>query len=164
MNVSTSSKEVFGYFVNLTTIFGILTWISILVTHISFVNARRVQGITDDEMPYTAPLGKAGSIGALVMCCLIAVFKNFDVFTPKFNAKSFVTGYLGIPLYLIMIFGHKIIKKSPAVKPENADLFSGKDRIDREEEEFLRQQEIKRQSGAVGGGQWFYKTFISWLF
>ncbi|KAH0170236.1 dicarboxylic amino acid permease, partial [Aureobasidium melanogenum] len=30
MNVSSSSKEVFGYFVNLTTIFGLLTWISIL--------------------------------------------------------------------------------------------------------------------------------------
>ncbi|RPB24367.1 dicarboxylic amino acid permease [Terfezia boudieri ATCC MYA-4762] len=164
MNVSTSSKDVFGYFVNLTTIFGILTWISILVTHIFFVNARRAQGITDAQMPYTAPLGKSGSIGALFMCCLIAIFKNFDVFTPKFNAKNFVTGYLGIPLYLIMIFGYKILMKSPPIKPEEVDLFSGKDRIDKEEEEFLRQQEIKMQGKAPSGGQWFYKTFISWLF
>ena len=164
MNVSTSSKVVFGYFVNLTTIFGILTWISILVTHIFFVNARRAQGVTDAQMPYTAPLGKAGSIGALFMCCLIAIFKNFDVFTPTFKAKSFITGYLGIPLYLIMIFGYKILMKSPSIKPEDADLFSGKDRIDREEEEFLRQQEIRKQGQAPSGGQWFYKTFVSWLF
>src|SRR5256885_8572947 len=34
MNISASSKVVFGYLVNLVTIFGILTWISILVTHI----------------------------------------------------------------------------------------------------------------------------------
>ena len=109
-------------------------------------------------MPYTAPLGMGGSIGALFMCCIIAIFKNFDVFTPKFNAKSFVTGYLGIPLYLIMIFGYKILMKNPGIKPLEADLFSGKDKIDREEEEFLRQQ------GPNDEGSWFYRTFVSWLF
>jgi yeast amino acid transporter len=111
MNVAEDSTVVFGYFVNLTTIFGILTWISILVTHIYFVSARRAQGVTDDQMPYTAPLGRGGSIGALVGCCIIAVFKNFNVFTPgsygKWDYKNFVTGYLGIPIYLILIFGCK---------------------------------------------------------
>jgi yeast amino acid transporter len=43
MNVSTSSKVVFGYFVNLVSIFGLLTWISILVSHIYFIKARRAQ-------------------------------------------------------------------------------------------------------------------------
>lgn len=166
MNVSTSSKQVFLYFVNLTTIFGILTWISILVTHIYFVNARRAQGVTDAQMPYTAPLGKNGSIGALFMCCLIAIFKNFDVFSP-WNPKNFVTGYLGIPLYLIMIFGYKLLMKNPGIKPEDVDLFSGKDKIDREEAEFLRMKAAKKAARAgqpKGKGQWFYKTFISWLF
>jgi amino acid transporter len=45
MNVLESSKVVFGYFVSLVTIFGILTWISILVTHICFVGARIAQGL-----------------------------------------------------------------------------------------------------------------------
>ena len=167
MNVSTSSKTVFEYFINLTTIFGILTWISILVTHIYFVRARHAQGITDSQMPYIAPLGQCGSMGALFMCCLIALFKNFDVFTPKFNYKNFITGYLGIPLYLVMIFGYKAYYRNPGIKPEEADLFSGKNKIDREEEEFLRLQALKKE--AMAGkpqttGQWFYKTFISWLF
>lgn len=166
MNVSQSSKDVFGYFVNLTTIFGILTWISILVTHIFFVRARKAQGITDAQMPYVAPLGVAGSYGSLFMCCLIAVFKNFDVFMPTFNVKNFVTGYLGIPLYLIMIFGYKYVKKSKGISPLEADLFSGKDAIDREEEEFLAAQARRKEmmSERQGKGAWFYKTFISWLF
>ncbi|KAF8463854.1 amino acid permease [Kalaharituber pfeilii] len=166
MNVSSSSKDVFGYFVNLTTIFGILTWISILVTHIFFVRARRLQGVTDEQMPYTAPFGLVGSYGALFACCLIAVFKNFDVFTPTFKAKSFVTGYLGIPLYLIMIFGYKFMYKNTGIPAMQADLYSGKDRIDREEEEFLRRQAAKKatEAGTKTKGQWFYKTFISWLF
>ena len=106
MNVSDDSKVVFGYFVNLVTIFGLLTWISILYTHVCFVKARRAQGITNEKMPYTAPFGLTGTYVALFFCILIAVTKNFNVFTrsPKygnFDTKNFVTGYLGIPLYLM---------------------------------------------------------------
>lgn len=170
MNVSTDSSTVFGYFVNLTTIFGILTWISILVTHIYFVSARRAQGITDDMMPYTAPLGRAGSIGSLFGCCLIAIFKNFNVFTKgdygKWDYKNFITGYLGIPLYLIMIAGYKIWYRrrngrGSGMKPTEADLFSGKDVIDKQEEEFLAHQ---AKLGEGTGWTKIYNRYISWLF
>lgn len=108
MNVSNDSKQVFGYFVNLVTIFGILTWVSILVTHIWFVRARRAQGITDEQMPYVAPFGLYGTYTALVFSILIALLKNFQVFTKgNWDTATFVTAYLGIPLYLLMIFGYK---------------------------------------------------------
>ncbi|KAH0604649.1 uncharacterized protein H6S33_006317 [Morchella sextelata] len=165
MNVAEDSKTVFLYFVNLVTIFGILTWISILVTHIYFVRARRAQNVTDDQLAYTAPFGPAGSYAALVMCILIAVFKNWNAFVPgeygKWDYKTFITGYLGIPLYLIMIFGYKFLYKNSGLAPEDADLFTGKDRIDREEEAFLANQ-AEKETGRGGG--WFYRTFVSWLF
>jgi len=173
MNVADDSKVVFGYFVNLVTIFGLLTWISILVTHIYFVKARRAQNVPNSALAFTAPLGIYGSYGALAMCILIALTKNFSVFvhSPKtygnFDYKNFVTGYLGIPLYLIMIAGYKLVKRSKGIKPWEADLFGGKDAIDREEEEFLAEQARKnmekRGSVSTRGG-WFYRTFLSWLF
>ncbi|KAK8036036.1 hypothetical protein PG991_002109 [Apiospora marii] len=109
MNVSSNSATVFGYFVNLTTIFGLMTWISILVTHIWWCRARQAQGLTNAQLPYVAPLGIYGSYGALFMCILIALTKNYDVFVGDFKTKyaTFITGYLGIPVYLIAIFGHK---------------------------------------------------------
>ena len=162
LNVSDDSRKVFLYFVNLVTIFGLLTWISLLVTHIYFVRARRAQGITKDQMAYTAPLGVAGSYGALVMCILIALTKNYSAFVGKFNTADFVTGYLGIPLYLIMIFGYKAIKREPGKTPLTADLFTGKDAIDREEEEFLAMQAAKLRRPSQAGG--FYNRYISWLF
>lgn len=100
MNAADDSKIVFGYFVNLTTIFGLLSWISLLVSHIWFVRARRAQGITKDMMAYTAPFGLTGSYIALFFCILIALTKNFNVFTRSpstygdFDYKNFVTGYL----------------------------------------------------------------------
>jgi amino acid transporter len=98
MNAADDAKVVFGYFVNLTTIFGLLSWISLLVSHIWFVRARRAQGITNDQMAYHAPFGLIGSYIALFFCILIALTKNFSVFTKgsygSFDYKNFITGYL----------------------------------------------------------------------
>jgi len=166
MNVSADAKNVFSYFVNLVTIFGLLTWISILVSHICFVKARRAQNIPTSSLAYAAPLGIWGSYIALAFCILIALTKNFSVFTrsPKtygdFDYKNFITGYLGIPLYLGMIAGYKLIMKSERVRPETADLFSGKDEIDREEAEFLAREAATRGTGKRS----FYDRFVSWLF
>ncbi|KAI0887190.1 putative amino acid permease [Annulohypoxylon maeteangense] len=169
LNVSDDSKAVFTYFVNLTTIFGLLTWISILVTHISFVRARRAQGLTNDMMPFIAPLGLWGSYGALVMCIIIALTKNYDVFVGDWNKKypTFITGYLGIPIYLALIGGHKAWTKSKGVRPHECDFYTGKDIIDREEEEFLAAKaaaKAARPEGEEKNIAWFYRRFVSWLF
>ncbi|KAL1727744.1 amino acid permease/ SLC12A domain-containing protein [Schizophyllum commune] len=170
MNVAEDSTTVFGYFVNLVTIFGILTWISILVTHIYFVKARKAQGVTDEMMPFVAPLGRGGSIGALTGCCIIAVFKNFNVFTPgsygTWDYKNFITGYLGIPVYLILIFGFKLwyhyrYHVTSSIRPQDADIFSGKAAIDQQEEEFLARQAAKPEAK---GMKRIYKKYIAWLF
>ena len=74
---------------------------------------------------------------------------------------------MGIPLYLIMIFGYKILKKSKGIKSHEVDLFGGKDAIDREEEEFLTEKKRRDEErvGKMGGrGEWFYSRFLSWLF
>ena len=167
LNVSDDSKEVFSYLVNVTTILGLLSWISILVTHIWFVRARKAQGLTDEMMPYTAPLGIWGSYVALFICVLVAITKNFDSFIPnlsyKGNYKNFITGYIGIPLYLALIFGHKFLTKSKGVRPHECDFYTGKDVIDREEEEFLAQQAAEK-AAHPNRGKSFYRKWVSWLF
>jgi yeast amino acid transporter len=171
MNVSDDSKKVFGYFYNLVTIFGLLTWVSILVTHIYFVKARRAQNVPNTALAYTAPLGVGGSWFALITCIVVALTKNFNVFVHSpdtygdFDYKNFITGYLGIPLYLIMIGGYKLRYRNPGIKSHEADLFTGKDAIDREEEEFLAEKARKdMEVGEKKGPKWIYRRFVSWLF
>ncbi|KAF4550034.1 Dicarboxylic amino acid permease-like protein [Elsinoe fawcettii] len=169
MNVSNDSRQVFLYFVNVVTVLGLMTWISILVTHIYFVRARMAQGLRNKDMPYVAPLGIYGSYGALFVCILVCLTKNYGAFIPqrtygKFDYKTFVTGYIGIPVYLMLIFGHKFWTKSKTVRPEDCDLYTGKDIIDREEEEFLAAKAEKEANENAKGGRWFYKTFVAWLF
>ncbi|EON65718.1 hypothetical protein W97_04957 [Coniosporium apollinis CBS 100218] len=164
MNVADDSRSVFLYFVNLVTVFGLLTWISILVTHIYFVRARVAQNVPRESLAYIAPFRVWGSYGALFFCILICLTKNYNVFVGTFAYKDFVTGYIGIPLYLIMIAGYKLWTKEPGVKPETADLWTGKDVIDREEQEFLARKAEKQALKGKNKGGWFYRTFIGWLF
>jgi yeast amino acid transporter len=163
LNVADDSRKVFIYFVNLVTIFGLLTWISILVAHIWFVRARKAQGIPESALAFVAPLGIWGSYVALGFCILIALTKNFSAFVRPFNTADFITGYLGIPLYLSFLFGYKFWFKTKQIRPERADFYTGKDIIDREEEEFLAQKAEKERMGGKNGS-WFYRTFVAWLF
>ena len=168
MNVTDDSRTVFLYFTNLVTIFGLETWISILVTHIFFVKARKAQGIPDSAMPYVAPLGIWGSYISLVLCVIVAFTKNFNAFTHgsygAWDYKTFITGYLGIPLYLMLLFGYKFWTKCARVTAHDADFYTGKDIIDREEEEFLAAKAAKDRNTPRSKFGWFYKRFISWLF
>ena len=173
LGVNTDSYTVFGYFVNLVTMFGILTWISILIAHIGFVGARKAQGIDDSQLAYKSPFGAIGSYVSLVFCILIAFFKGFYLFcykltakkgtVPKFDTPTFVTTYLGIIIYIILFFGHMFWTKSRPVRAAEADLYSGKDKIDREEEEFLAAQ-AARKGGPETKWERIYRLTLGWAF
>ncbi|RDA93627.1 hypothetical protein CP533_6186 [Ophiocordyceps camponoti-saundersi (nom. inval.)] len=164
--VSDDSREIFNYFVNVTTVFGLLVWCSLLVAYISFLRARRVQSIPDSAMPYVAPQGLWGSYGALFFCILITLTKNFTVFIRHgdggFQFKDFITGYIGIPVYLALLFGHMIVTKSRGIRPADVDFFTGKDHIDAEEKDFLEKQAEER--AASTGWARFYHRYVAWLF
>jgi amino acid transporter len=132
LNVNQDSTIVFGYFVDMVTMLGLLTWISILVTHISFVRARKAQGIPDKALEFRARFGLPGTYLALVLCIFISVTIIFDSFSfdetgaRKFNVSSFIASYISIPIYIILMIGHKFIVRSKHVSPKEADLWSGK--------------------------------------
>lgn len=166
MNVASSSTKVFGYFVNVVSIFGLLTWVSILVTHLFFMKALKAQGIDrKKDLVYYSPFQPYSDYASLFLCCLICLIKNFTVFIGDFDYKNFITGYIGIPVYLICLFGYKIIMKTKTVKPHEADLYSYKDVIDAEEIECKREEEEERAlRGDKKDVKWFYEKFFGWIF
>jgi amino acid transporter len=166
MSVSSNSSTVFGYFVNCVSIFGLLTWISIIITYIYFIRALEAQNVPRKSLTYYAPFHPYGPYIALFMCILVAFIKNFTVFINGFNYKTFITGYIGIPVYVISYFGYKIMYKSKIRKPEEVDLISLKHFVD-DEEERGRIAAIEKKERVKAGhkdGEWFYEKFIGWLF
>lgn len=49
------------------------------------------------------------------------------------DAKSFVTCYVGLPVFATLYFTWKFLKKTKIPAPEDVDLFSGKAEIDEAE-------------------------------
>lgn len=165
MNVSDDSRSVFKHLINVCTVLGLLTWISILVTHIRFVSGRRAKGILDSAMPYTAPQGIWGSYAAVVFCIIVALTKSYGVFIPQgkpFDYASFITGYIGIPVYLVLLFGHMLTQKSKLVKIEDMNFFTGKDIVDRYEAEFLDEEAAR--DGRNSKWVKVYNRTLAWLF
>jgi amino acid transporter len=152
MSVHVTAFKTFQYFVQLVTVFGILTWISILLSHIYFVRARHAQGIPDTALAYVSPFGVRGSWAALIFACFITVFNGWGDFvhnkkaSGNFDYKDFIVDYLPVPIYLALIFGYKLIMKTEGVRPEDADLLGGKAKIDEDEAEFLA-GELSRKGG-----------------
>ncbi|KAJ5908259.1 hypothetical protein N7495_000941 [Penicillium taxi] len=130
-NVIFDSSMVFGYFMNTVTMLGLLTWVSILITHVSFVRARRHQGISEELLIFRARFGLVGTWSALVLCLFIAATMTFDAFKivngeAKFNYRSVIASYAAIPLFLSLIAGHKLMKKSKWITPGDVDMWTGR--------------------------------------
>ncbi|KAK1994816.1 amino acid permease [Colletotrichum falcatum] len=167
MSVSSGAAAVFGYLSNVVTVFGLLTWTSILVSHIFFCRAREAQNIDPAYIPYRAPFGIWGSYIALGFLVALTLTKGVEVFVGKFDYKNFIVQYIGIPVYLMCIFGFKILKKSQRVHPETADLVTGVPRETVAEEKEIFEAERREKEAASGKkGTWakIYRKGFAWLF
>ncbi|KAJ5754402.1 Amino acid/polyamine transporter I [Penicillium manginii] len=134
VNVGRDSSRIFSYFVKMVTMLGLLTWMSILVTHISFVRARKAQGISDSVLVFRASFGISGSWLGILLCLFISstmIFNSIDIRQGKatFDYRSFVAAYIAVPFYLILYVGYKLAVKSKHISATEADLWSGKSDI-----------------------------------
>lgn len=134
LNVGRDSSKIFGYFVKMVTMLGILTWMSILLTHVSFVRARRAQGIADSVLVFKASFGLSGSWLGCALCLFISSTMIFNCIhfrdgKVSFDYSSFVAAFIAVPVYLILYIGYKLAVKTKHISPTEADLWSGKSDI-----------------------------------
>ncbi|EQB59204.1 amino acid permease [Colletotrichum gloeosporioides Cg-14] len=167
MSVSSSAATVFNNLTSIVTVFGLLTWISILISHIFFCRAREAQQIDPAYIPYRAPFDKWGSYIALGFLIVLTLTKGIEVFVGTFDYKSFIVQYIGIPVYLICIFGYKIIKGSHRVRAKTADLATGVPEETVAEERAAVEAGRKEREAATGKRGTIAKIYrkgFSWLF
>jgi len=133
---------VFGWFVNLVSTFGAITWMCIAYSHIAFMRALKAHGMSRDELPYRAPFQPWGSWFALISTGVVRLFKGFDTFIP-FTKDTFVTSYIAIPVFFILWLGYKFYYRTKTIPAVQVDMVTGKQQIDAEEADFIIKQELK---------------------
>ncbi len=126
MNATKSSGTVFGYFVQLVTVFGALNWMSVLISYLCMVRAMKAQGVPRSVMPYRNILLPWGAYIALFITSLVIFFNGFASFMPTFKVDKFITSYIGVPVYIINVLWWKVFKQTKRVRPEEADLVTGR--------------------------------------
>ncbi|SCV73725.1 BQ2448_6155 [Microbotryum intermedium] len=134
---SSSAGEVFGWFANMTSVCGLLTWSGICWTYIRFNKAMKAQGISRDTLVYKAPLQPFFAYYALIFSSIILFFNGWEVFVHidgHFDRATFITSYFPIFFFPVLYFGYRYTKGGPLVPYGESDLISGS-RPDEEEEE-----------------------------
>ncbi|QPC70570.1 hypothetical protein HYE68_001322 [Fusarium pseudograminearum] len=94
-----------------------------------FHSALKAQGIDRPSLVFKAPFQPYLAWFSMFYFGVIIVFSGFWTFTP-WNANSFVTTYIGIPLISILFCFWKFFKKTKWVLSTEADLYHDKADID----------------------------------
>lgn len=126
LNCGSSGSLVFTWFVNLTNTSGFISWICCCIVYLRFRKACDMQGIID--LPYRSMFQPWGAWISLVAFVILALINGFDTLFPsEFTISTFLTAYVGIPIFLVIYFAHRFKHRRDdwARKPWEVDLTTG---------------------------------------
>lgn len=124
---SGGAAQAFTWLLNLSTVAGLLAWMTLCICFIRYNRACVAQGIDRNHLPmkgrfqpYAAYVGAIGS-------AIIVLFSGFKVFLKgNWSASDFIASYIGIAIYIVPFVVWKVVKKTKFVRSKEADLFSGR--------------------------------------
>ncbi|PTB35870.1 uncharacterized protein TrAFT101_010721 [Trichoderma asperellum] len=123
LNVANNTSVVFGWFVNITTVSGLIGWVVIEATYLRFYAGLKRQGYSRDALPYKSPLQPYVSWATLLVVSLVIIFSGFDVFVKgRFTAAGFLTCYLNIAIFIAIYVSFKICFKSKVIPVMEIDF------------------------------------------
>ncbi|QRW12299.1 amino acid permease [Ceratobasidium sp. AG-Ba] len=126
MSVNSGAGRVFGWFANMTSVAGLMTWFGISFTYVRFYAGLKAQGFDRSTLPFASKLQPYAAWYALVSCLLICFFSGWKVFLKgNWATDTFVTNYLPFVLFPILYIGAKFVYRQPMVRPSEMDFTSG---------------------------------------
>jgi len=127
-----------------------LSWIAIGITSIRFRAALARQGKTH-LLPFRNWTYPVGPYVCVILNCVLVLVQGWSCFSPSFDAVSFVSFYIEIPLMLVMYAGWKVAKRTRFVKLDTMDLETDTHTIEEAQVE-------EKWSSAIA------KRILTWIF
>jgi amino acid transporter, AAT family len=127
-----------------------LSWIAIGITSIRFRAAMERQGKTH-LLPFRNWTYPVGPWLVVILNSFLVLVQGWKCFSPDFDAVSFVSFYIELPIMLLMFVGWKLVKRTKVVKLDEMDL----------ETDVHTVEEMQPEKG---GWQGKGTRIISWLF
>jgi amino acid transporter len=132
MNVSNSGATVFNWFLNISSVAGLISWASILGCHLAFMRALKARNISRDLLPYKALWQPWFSWYGLFFNVLIIITQGFSAWIPEFSVTDFFVAYISLILFVVLYLGHKIVYRPSFIRPIEADIDTGRIALENE--------------------------------
>jgi len=133
MGINSGSGKVFGWFANMTSVAGLMTWFGITVTYIRFYKGMQAQGFDRSKLPFASKFQPYAAWYSMFFCLLICIFSGWAVFLKGGWATDiFVTNYLPLVGFPIMYVGAKLYYRQPIAKPHEMIFITDIDAIEAE--------------------------------
>ncbi|CAH0191193.1 Lysine-specific permease [Peribacillus sp. Bi96] len=115
---------VYFWLLNICSLSGFLAWLGIAISHYRFRKAYIAQGRELSALPYKAKWFPFGPILAFSLCMVAIVGQDYKAFIgDKIDWNSLLVSYIGIPIFLLLWFGYKIIKKTKVVPLRDCSFY-----------------------------------------
>ncbi|KAJ1952939.1 hypothetical protein EC988_003282 [Linderina pennispora] len=136
---------VFDFLTGISGVTGYLAWAAICIVHIRFRMAWKVQGHSLSELRYKAFAYPFGPVFCLVLIAVIVFGQAYPSFQFGFDAVTFFSSFLELPLFAIFYLGWKFWFKTKFLSLAEIDLVSGaRAGVSREEELAMDQSSLNR--------------------
>ncbi|TGO58536.1 hypothetical protein BOTNAR_0180g00230 [Botryotinia narcissicola] len=130
LNCASNGIQVFNWFINLTNTSGFISWICCCVVFFRFRKACVAHEITD--LPYRSRFQPYLAYVSICAFTILLLCNGYSVFFPgKWSVSSFLTAYIGLPIFLTIYFCHRIFHRSDEwmLKPADVDMTSGLEEV-----------------------------------
>lgn len=114
---------VYFWLVQLSGMTGFIAWLGIAISHYRFRKGYIKQGHDLNNLPYRSSLFPLGPIFAFVLCLFITLGQNYEAFLhDTIDWTDVLATYIGLPLFFIIMFSYKFVKKTKWIKYQDMDF------------------------------------------
>ena len=122
------NQEVYLWLLNTSGMTGFIAWLGIAISHYRFRRGYVAQGHNLADLPYQSRFFPLGPMFAFALCLVITLGQNYQAFlADKIDWYGAAATYIGIPLFLIIWFGYKLVRGSRFVKYSEMEFPQMKD-------------------------------------
>ncbi|KAL8678347.1 MAG: hypothetical protein Q9186_005304 [Xanthomendoza sp. 1 TL-2023] len=126
LSVSKAAGAVYNALITLSGVATFIVWATIEIVHIRFRNGLKAQGQSIDDLPFKALWYPYGTYGALAANIFLIFFQGYTAFLNPFSSTDFVIAYILLPVFVMLLVGYKLWKKTKWVKVEEMDVWTGR--------------------------------------
>ncbi|PVH85287.1 amino acid permease-like protein [Cadophora sp. DSE1049] len=116
MTLSEGASVAFGWLQDLVSVAALVGWMTICTVYLRFYYGCKKQGIPRESLPWKAPFQPYAAWFSLISFTVLLLTGGYVTFIHgHWDTETFVSSYINIPIFFILYFGYKFVKKTSII-------------------------------------------------